>query len=398
MGIFRSLSGTVQLELTSADVPGALLQINTAGIEIWEVQTVGELTVRFTARRKNLHALEEMAHRKGERLQIIHRSGTYWHIRNLRLRPVLLTTLLILLMLTLTLPSRVLLVEVEGADQVADNLILESARSAGIRFGASRRQVRSEKVKNSLLESLPQLQWAGVNTYGCRAVISVRERANEEEARQYTGVSSIVAGNDGVITSCTATAGNLLCSEGQAVTKGQVLISGYIDCGQKLTVTRAQGEIFARTQHDLTVKTLSEDIVRLAPKEEIHNFSLCIGKKRINFMKGSGIYDASCVKMCTEYDLALPGGYRLPVTLIKETVRHYTVQPRVRDEKHACSLLSEFAASYLCQQMVALNVEHAQEEFAATDGVYTLYGRYACTEMIGRERSEQIGDFHGKTD
>jgi len=398
MGIFRSLSGTVQLELTSADVPGALLQINTAGIEIWEVQTVGELTVRFTARRKNLHTLEEMAHRKGERLQIIHRSGTYWHIRNLRMRPVLLTTLILLLFLTFFLPTRVLFVEVEGADLVADNLILEAARSAGIRFGASRRQVRSEMVKNSLLESLPQLQWTGVNTYGCRAVISIRERANEEEARQYTGVSSIVAACDGVITSCTATAGSLLCSEGQAVTKGQVLISGYTDHGQMLTVTQAQGEIFARTRHELAVVTPSESSIRLEPEGEIRKFSILIGKKRINFMKGSGIYDASCVKMCTEYYLALPGGYRLPATLIKETVRQYSVQPALCDEEQSRSLLSEYAASYLCQQMVALNVEHAQEEFAVTDGVYTLYGRYACTEMIGRERSEQIGDFHGKTD
>ena len=36
--------------------------------------------------------------------------------------------------------------------------------------------IRSEKVKNSLLQRIPQLQWAGINTDGCVAVISVREK------------------------------------------------------------------------------------------------------------------------------------------------------------------------------------------------------------------------------
>ena len=398
MGLFRSLSGTVRVELTSADVAYTLHQINTAGIEIWNVETVGDLTVCFDAERKDLSRLEIMSRRKGERLRILRRSGIYWHIRSSAMRPVLLMSLILLVFLTLFLPGRVLFVEVEGTDLVADNLVLEAAQSAGIRFGASRRQVRSEKVKNSLLGSVPQLQWAGVNTYGCRAVISVRERTKEDAAEPENLVSSIVASCDGVITSCTATAGNLLCAEGQAVTKGQVLISGYTDCGQTMAVTRAKGEIFARTRHTLTVKTPSETLMRRDEEGEIRNFSLLIGKKRINFMKGSGIYDASCVKMSMEYYLALPGGYRLPVTLIKETIRGYALQSAVCDEETSRNLLSEFAGNYLRQRMVALTVSDAQEEFDAADGVYTLRGKYACTEMIGREQSEQIGDFHGKTD
>lgn len=35
-------------------------------------------------------------------------------------------------------------------------------------------------MKNALLSAIPELQWAGVNTYGCRAVISVRERTLPE--------------------------------------------------------------------------------------------------------------------------------------------------------------------------------------------------------------------------
>ena len=40
---------------------------------------------------------------------------------------------------------------------------------------------------------------------------------------------NVVAGKDGVITSVSAMEGNCLCAVGQAVKKGQVLISAYTD-------------------------------------------------------------------------------------------------------------------------------------------------------------------------
>ena len=89
-------------------------------------------------------------------------------------RPVLLAGLGILFLLAMYLPSRVLFIRVEGNMQIPDRQILAAAEECGIRFGASRREVRSEKVKNALLSSVPQLQWAGVNTAGCVATISVR--------------------------------------------------------------------------------------------------------------------------------------------------------------------------------------------------------------------------------
>lgn len=398
MGVFRSLAGSVQLELTSADVSAALGNINDMGITVWAVQMEGDLTARFTVSRSAVPKIKKLAQRKGERLTIIGRNGLFWTIWSLRCRPVLLFGFVLLFLLALYTPTRVLFVRVEGNDIVPSRQILEAAQSAGIGFGASRREVRSEKMKNALLGALPQLQWAGVNTYGCTAVITVRERAQVRAPEEVHTVSSIVASCDGVITSCTVTSGSCLCSVGQAVQKGQVLISGYTDCGQTVTATRAEGEIFAQTQHTLAVMTPAESLAREVIRTQKTYFSLLIGKKRINFVKGSGISDGTCVKMYTEYHLTLPGGYRLPVTLIKETVSECDTQLRERSEAETEQALSGYAKQYLRDHLVALTVMDAKEELTAGDGGYLLRGLYDCTEMIGREQSEQIGDFHGKTD
>lgn len=398
MGFFRSLAGSVRVELTSADKETVLCEISDSGIEVMDVETGSELTVRFTVSRSSLHRIQQIVRRKGDRLIVVERRGFFWPLWNLHRRPVLIGGLLLMLVLAFVVPGRVLFVRVEGNEHVPAQLILEAAQDAGIRFGASRRAVRSEKMKNELLGALPQLQWAGVNTAGCTAVISVRERAAEAERVQLRGITSIVASCDGIVTDCTATRGSMLCAAGQAVRKGQVLISGYLDNGLALTATRAEGEVFARTQHEVTVVTPSKVHIRGDAAVCRRNISLILGKKRINFMKGSGIYEGTCVKMYEEYCLTLPGGYQLPVTLVIEHITESDITTKPSPEAEAQQLLADFAKDYLRYQLVAAAILDAQENFTCADGLYRLSGHYACTEMIGREQSEQIGEFHGKTD
>ena len=204
------------------------------------------------------------------------------------------------------LPSRVLFVQIEGNTHVESRRILESAARCGIAFGASRREIRSEKIKNALIECIPELSWVGVNTYGCTAVISVRERVKESDTENIHGVSSIVASCDGVIRQITVLQGNRVCSVGQAVTKGQVLISGYTDCGISIQATAAKGEVFAETSRSVTA-IFPRVCMQRGEKQCIEQkYAVIIGKKRINFSNSSGILGTSCVKMYTEKYLTLP--------------------------------------------------------------------------------------------
>ena len=95
----------------------------------------------------------------------------------------------------------------------------------------------------------------GVNTSGCVATVSVRERTDPEVTEQDSAVSNIVASRDGFIVSATVTRGNFLCRVGQSVKAGQVLISGYTDCGICIQATRAEGEIYAQTSRDFAAVT-----------------------------------------------------------------------------------------------------------------------------------------------
>ena len=394
MGFFRSLAGMVTAELTSADLQGSLRAMTDQGIQLLDMAPSGDLSMVFRLDRRDVPALRRIAAKRGERLKILKKDGIYWDFKGLLKRPVLLLGMTLIIALTLVLPSRVLFVQVQGNEMVPSRLILEAAANSGIGFGASRREVRSEKMKNTLLSAVPQLQWAGVNTYGCVAVISVRERSTGTQGETDHSVSSIVASRDGFVLSCTVTRGNGLVTVGQAVKEGEVLISGYTDCGLSIEATRAEGEILAQTRRELTVITPSEQLVRGEQAGESTKFSLLLGKNRINFYQGSGISDASCVKMYSKYVLTLPGGFELPVALIKETVISYDSEPVQIAQEDAAAVLSSFASDYLKGQMVAGTITDRLEAVFPEEGIYRLTGNYVCTEMIGKRQQEQIGEYH----
>ena len=393
MALFRSITGVVRMELTSADLSGMLNQFSNQNIALFDLMYIDELTANFTVFRKDRRKLEEICTARGDILKNAGCSGLFWKIAPLKRRPVLVTGVLLLAILMGFVPSRVLFIEVEGNGRIPGQQILEAAADCGIRFGASRRLVRSEQVKNSLLGAIPELQWAGINTYGSRAVITVRERTDAVQGTGDPLVSSIVAAVDGVVTECTVTRGSGLCQPGQAVAKGQILISGYTDCGITIRATRAEGEITARTRRDVTAVTLSQWLVRREEMDSQSYYSLILGKKRINFYKGSGIFGGSCVKMYSKYVLTLPGGFELPLSLIRETViPAKTDEQEIREPEDT---LRNFAGKYLSEQMIAGRVLSEEVSVYRDGGIFRLVGTYACLESIGQRQEEKIGEYNG---
>ena len=384
MDFWRNLECTVRVELTSADLCSAMAAIQRAGLLIWDVESSGELSIRFRIRRREWITLCSMFEKRGEELALLERSGLYWVLKDLQRRPVLVLGMLLLLAFSLWVPGRVFFVQVQGNTAIETRRIAEAAAECGITFGAARREVRSEKMKNALLEAIPELSWAGVNTYGCTAVISVRERAAEQTTQENWEVSSMIASRDGIIRQITVLRGNGLCTVGQAVRAGEVLISGYTDCGIAIQATNAQGEVFAETSRDLTAVCPVVCSMRGEILQQTKKYSLIIGKKRIIFSNNSGISGTGCAKIYEENYLTLPGGFVLPVAIAVETCTFYE-----SEEADWSYDLSTASRQYLVDQMCAGRILLAKEELTGQEGLLVLQGSYSCYEMIGITRIEE---------
>ena len=283
MIFFGSFSATVTIQVISADIAAILRHIEQESIPLYHIRQIDDLTMNLEIKRRDEKRLKALLEKRGAATRAISKRGLYWKLNGITRRPVLLGGIILLLIAGLYLPTRIFFLKVDGNRTIPTRMILEAAGEAGIRFGASAKDVRSEKMKNALLQAIPQLQWAGINTSGCVATISVKERQITEPAQNRQGVSSIVAVRDGIICDMTVTKGNALCKVGQAVSEGQVLISGYTNCDQSIQATRSSGEIFAATMHKIEAVLPTDFTFRGAEEGSVKKTSIIFGKKRINF-------------------------------------------------------------------------------------------------------------------
>lgn len=386
MGKFTAIMALFRV--VSAEPSAAIDRITRTGVILYDIDYQDELTVHFSVKGRDMKAVRQLLEGMDVSWKVLNRSDSSGFGRRLGNRPVLVVGLLLLIFLSLMLPTRIFFIRVSGNTSVPSEMIRITAEECGICFGASAREVRSEKVKNRLLEAIPDLQWVGVNTRGCVATIQVEEKSTAEETQEQSNtVSSIVAAHDGIIESYTVTSGNPLCQVGQAVKAGQVLVSGYTDCGIILKATLAKAEIYAQTLHDISVVSPAECTVLGKEVGRQVCYSIKIGKKLINFDKGSGIPQGTCVKMYEESYMTLPGNFSLPVVLLKETRIYYETQSA--EAPVSQELLEQQAADYLLQQMIAGKILSSELRFTAGQSTATVTGRFLCSEMIGRTRYEQ---------
>ena len=377
----------VEVIVTSADVIAVLTMMDQNAINIQNVEFMDPLQIRFVLASRDLSVLKEIVRKRGETLKVVNQKGLAFLLKKLLYRPVFCVGIFMVLMLSCWLPTRILFVKVVGNETVSQRLILEQAQKFGIGFLSSRREVRSEKIKNALLAQVPQLEWAGITTYGCTAFITVQERKSESTQPCVPQISHIVSLSDAIIGEMTVEQGNALCKPGQAVKSGQILVSGYTDCGICIKATRAKAEIWGETIRNLTVVFPTEFAVRQENTSSVQKYSLILGKKRINFFKGSGISGTTCAKIYKEKYLTLPGGFVLPIAIARETVIACTSQ--VESLEFVNQALSEFAHHYVTDQMPSGSILSANEVFVTMNGCCRLDGFYRCYEMIGITRVEE---------
>ncbi len=397
MGPWQSASGMLTVEMTSADPERLLCLAAEQGICLLQLSRMDDLTLRAEIYRRDFRRLHTLCRVQGARLVLLRRRGVYWVWKSLLRRPVLVLGTGLLLACMLYFPSRIYFFQVEGNQTIPENLILDRAAQCGLHFGVSRRAVRSEKVKNALLSAIPELEWAGVNTRGCVAVISVRERT-EPSQEEPSGCGGILAARDGVIRSITVLSGSALCRPGQAVQAGDLLVSGYTDLGLCIRATPAKAEIYADNLRDLTVIAPEPTAQRGALLRTEWKYRIVIGKKQINFFKGSGIPDSSCVKITFEKRLTLPGGFVLPVCLIAERLQWYAQTPADTGCDAVQTRLTDFAKAYLTQIMTAGEILRQDIHITQVQGGFQLTGQYACREMIGRNTDWETLENYGKND
>jgi len=383
--------GRIRIQVISADIPYLMTKMSQAGVMLSQIQYEDRLTIRASVGPNEWKNLRQWLDRYGCRWQIVEDSTLKFLWRKMKQNCILLTGGIILILLTLILPRFVLFTQVSGNREISESVIIDTLKRCGFSAGMPKSQLHTEQLKNAVLDAMPELEWIGIQTSGCVAQITVKEGERIKNIKNdEKNVGNITALIEGVVLSATAERGTVLVSPGDAVQKGQILISGYTDCGIILRAQKPEGEVFAQTIRDIHAVCPGFQTKRLEKTKEVQHFSLRIGKKLIKFYKDSGIYPGSCVKMYSEEYWELPGGYRLPIAWVVERVAYYeTAEESVSSDVMHKQLLY-CAKKQLQEMMIAGTILDAQADYTILQDVGSLCCRFTCQESIGQYIGEEI--------
>ena len=204
------------VRIVAADPERILNRLSASDIELIDLLWIDPLTVEFSVKSSQYLQTMELLNRYAIDGSIKKKQGLLWRLTDIRKRLVLIMGVMLFILVTATLRERILFIQVEGNMHVPENQILYHAENAGIFFGVRSSKLRSEEIKNELLERMPELQWVGITATGSVATIDVKERSLQDMSSQReTGVSHLVAKRDGVVSDVSVLRGSAMVRPGE---------------------------------------------------------------------------------------------------------------------------------------------------------------------------------------
>ena len=377
------MRGHVTLRVESG-FPERLLNLCAARqIPFWDLAWESELAFTFTMTRQDWRRLRQLKGRLDAQITVVQKEGLPYFLWRFRRRYWLLAGMALAAVLLFFGSFFIWDFTIEGDTPVSREAILRSLERNGVHLGTFGYSIDSQDLRNHVLLDLPELSYIAVNVRGCRAYVQVRPRVEPPELISKKKPGNTVAARDGLVTAIQPWDGEKLVLPGTMVTQGQLLISGVVEQGGTRFL-RGMGKVYARTWYELRCQVPLTVQEKVYTGESETRWALCWGNHRINFYGGSSISGPSCDKITERTRLSLPGGYVLPITIVRETLRPYALRPGQRDRETAEAQARAELERVLLASLEEGEVLSSQVTCLDWDGGLLVVLTAECQEQIGR--------------
>ncbi len=210
--------------------------------------------IRFIMTARSAKRLFAACEAQGIALSVVKSGGVPTLFCRFRTRPGLIVGVVLGLMMLACSGLFVWEIKLTGNVTISQEELREELALSGLRRGSFLPTLDEQEVALALRQGDGRIVYAGVNVVGTVAYVQVREQESGG-AELPRSPANLVAKCDGVITMPLVFEGECLVREGEVVRAGQLLASGVLDTqNHGYRVTRAAGQILARTTHTYTVR------------------------------------------------------------------------------------------------------------------------------------------------
>lgn len=335
--LFRFLSGYVVFSGKGGFPERFINLCSMNGISLWDAKSSSG-TLHAKTSIKGYKRLRPCAKKSGMKIRIAEKCGLPFILAPYIRRKGLFAGIVISAVITALLSSTVWTVEVLGNERFTQEQIIAIAEHYGVRTGAFRHTLNLKDIRTSIKGEVDGISWFSVVVDGSHVVLHVSETEGSTEIIDSTKPCNIVSGIDGEVLRIETQQGTAAVLPGNAVTKGDLLISGVTEKPDgSVSFAHARGTAIIRTKYTHEA-TLPATINIQKPTEIKQTFTLSIFGLEIPLFFRQSV---ECIRQDRQF-LSYKGTV-LPIGIISNTYAQHISEDIILTQPQS-SLLSSFLA------------------------------------------------------
>ncbi len=325
--LIRWLKGYLFIDLSGTARDRFIKLCNLNNIFIWKFENSKDF-FHFCVSKRDFSKIQDYAKKTNCDLRVIDKRGLPFFMYKYKKRKCFLIGVFLFLILILYSNIFIWKIDISGSDIYTREEILSYVNDTLVKPGTKKSDVNCKDMEFILREQYSKIAWISCYIKGTELHIEISDTIDPDKIESSNTPCNIVAIKDCSICEMITKSGTAVVEQGEAVTKGQILISGVV-------------EIYNDYDELVDINFLAAD--GYVYGEVIYNYkdSFSVKYYEIEYTGNEAVYYsiAFADKMCTPYipkikysyydivttttELKINDTYTSPISFYKTTVKEY---------------------------------------------------------------------------
>lgn len=235
---------------------------------------------------KKFKEIKQIAKKTKCKVKINKKSGLPFILNKYKKRKMFAIFLILISLLILLSSNFIWNIEIMGNEKVQEIDLLNLLNENGLYIGKPKKNIDTQKIINNIRLKREDIAWISIDLTGTNVIVKISESSEKPEIIDKEDYCNIVSDKEAVITKISAKTGTALVKPGDVVTKGTLLVGGWME--GKYTGTRyvhSDADIEAKVWYTKKEKMDLNQQVEERTQNEETKYSVSVNNFEINLYK-----------------------------------------------------------------------------------------------------------------
>ena len=318
--------GYVNIEVEGYFIERFINICNSKKIFLWNMKRKHSTIIRVNIGIRDFKRIKEIAKKTKCRVKIQKKRGIPFILHKYKKRKIFAIFFILLIIAVIALSNFIWNIEVTGNNKISAEEIIKDLADDNFKVGTSKTNLNTKNIIDKIRLKRSDLAWMGIEIKGTNAIVKIVEADLKPDIIKEEEYCNIVATKDAMIVKINAQNGTAVVKEGDIVTKGTVLIQGWLE-GQftGIRYVHANGEVQAKVWYSQKISVPLKQTKKIKTGKEENKYSVKINNFEINLPKGVPKFQ-NYDTIETSKKLKLFSDFYLPIEIHQKTYQEYEEQ------------------------------------------------------------------------